>query len=464
MKTTDSQVVFPAIVVTAGTLLLTAAGIASAAVYETPAALFLPVLILVTILAARHFLPSPIPVLAGFLLIIVNLDFLKITGKLTVDVGLSALLMWGLLIRGKLSGGIWGQRGVEKAYSVYLVVTLLAVLCSVSVPASMKRWSRDVEYFLLLGLLLHYGLTERDRSLLIKTVVLSSIAPCVIGLIGLKFHVPALLGAQAPVAEGIRVTRIESTLSHPVTLSLYIMVVSILTLSLFLDKKHFSRWITGPLFILQLIVLYYSYGRTGQVGFIAALAALFWVRGQQKVVFVGLPVGMAGLMLAIPEFWSRWKLVISEGGENSFLWRVGLWGYALRLFPERPLLGSGPGTFIDYVSYDKGYAAHQAWVGLLIETGILGTLAFLVLLIVLGRALWRVQPPHGGRPDSLLAAARAVFVGAVASSLAGGVFGLPSVTVYWWVLMALALGSSAHRGTPKVSSATAGGCGPSRER
>ncbi len=81
--------------------------------------------------------------------------------------------------------------------------------------------------------------------------------------------------------------------------------------------------------------------------------------------------------------------------DASNLERLNRWASAWRMFEERPLLGWGPGTYMfNYASFQKhsettiistnyGDAgnAHSEYVGPLCESGVLGMLSFILILI-----------------------------------------------------------------------------------
>ena len=82
--------------------------------------------------------------------------------------------------------------------------------------------------------------------------------------------------------------------------------------------------------------------------------------------------------------------------DDSNLERLNRWDCAFEMFKERPLLGFGPGTYaFTYASYqrpenltlistnfgDQGNA-HSEFLGPLAEQGVLGSLTFIILLIV----------------------------------------------------------------------------------
>jgi O-antigen ligase len=420
---------------------LCAAAVVLTAVLCSPLPLFLPAAAIATLLLGHGVLTAPVQILTLFLLVIVNFDFVKFGGsKLTLDVAVSSALLWALLVRALLEGRRLFTTAAEWAYVAFLGVTLISTAAGVSPLASLKRWGRDLEQLVVFSYLLALPLALRDRKRLVGAVLLSSIFPCVIGLAGMIFHVPALLGAPTPIGGDEWAERIAATLSHPVTFSIYLALVATMTLSFLWDGRWFPRRWLAPLLALQLATLYLTYGRTGWGAFLVAAVALVWLRGRARLFWIGVPLAAIGLWLALPSFFGRWSTALEVSRENSFLWRIGLWTFALRRFPEHPVFGSGPGTFMEYISYYKtGVASHQTWVGLLIETGAVGTLAFIVLLFATGRAIVRSRRAALPDHDPLSEGVLAVLIGFLAGSFGAYLFALPSAIIYFWVLAALAL-------------------------
>jgi O-antigen ligase len=400
--------------------------------------LFAPALALALAWAALCLLNDPVQVLCWFLIIVVNLDFFRIRHTaLTADILTSSLLLYAVMVRLGLSGGFALRGKVEKMYLAYIAITFISVVLSVDVPLSIKNWGRDLEYLFLFIFLSTLPITENDRLRITTAISLSSIIPCFLGLIGMVFGIEAFYGQTTPVAGGPAVHRIVGTLSHPVVFAVYLALVATITLGLILTQKQ-SRTLLVPVFILQLIVLYLTYGRTGWFQFLVSLAVLLWILGRRKILFLGLPMLVVGLVTTLPTLLARLQNAF-QPENSSLIWRFGLWIYALKRFPERPIFGSGQDTFLSYIHYGKGFDPHHTWIGLLIETGIVGTLAFLLLVIVVGRELRRKRQEPDAKHDYLVPGVSAVFVGIIVSSLAGDTFDLPVVVLYFWVLLALAL-------------------------
>jgi O-antigen ligase len=396
---------------------------------------FLPAALLALLLLATRSLRRPAEVLAIYLVVVVNLDFFKIAGStITADVIVSALLTWVLLVRMLLARQPLVRGAVSRFYAVFLAATLVSVALSVAPLESFKRWGRDFEYLVLFAFLLSEPMTERERRNLAGAVILSALVPCFVGLLSLVVDLSGVLRLHYLDPQLTHI-RVAAHLSHPVTLSLFLLVTATVTLAHLLSNRRFPRfWLTAAL-ALQVLVIVLTFARTGWIGFLFAVLALFWLRGERWLLWVVTPLTVVGLLLVVPSLQQRMESALVVNRENSLLWRFGLWAHALSLFPQRPIFGSGPGTFIEYVAYSEGFAAHQTWLGLLIETGVAGLLAF----VALTRALWRRRRAPGERVDPLVDAAIASLVGLLVASFTAGAFGLPAVMIYFWALAALAL-------------------------
>jgi O-antigen ligase len=419
--------------------------------FGSPVLFFLPAALFAIPILGRRLLSNPVPVLFLFLLFIVNLDFFRLGEpggvRLTVDILTSLALLYALMVRLGLERRRFLQSGVEKAYLAYVLVTFISVLASVNIVFSFKNWVRDLEYLFLFYLITGLGASLRDRKRLVAAILLSSLVPCFTALLGQIFKIPAFYGLESPVGGGETVFRVQGTLGHPGILGHYLSMVAILALGLIIDGRWYPRRFLVPLFSFIVSILYLSYSRTGWVEFMVGVPVLFWIMGHRRTLLRVLPLVVVGIPLFLPTFLARWQNAILSAENNSFLWRVGLWLFAIAKFPERPILGSGPDTFNEYISYSYGFNAHNTWLNLLIEQGIVGFVVFTVLMIVVARTLYRKMVLSGPERDPLLAGTFAIWVSFMAGAWAGLPFELPVVTVYFWTLVALAVGTRVQNDT-----------------
>jgi O-antigen ligase len=89
------------------------------------------------------------------------------------------------------------------------------------------------------------------------------------------------------------------------------------------------------------------------------------------------------------------KSITNIASDASNLERLNRWSSALKMFKEKPFLGFGPGTYMfQYAPYQMSYEktiistnygdggnAHSEYIGALVESGILGSLTFIIILI-----------------------------------------------------------------------------------
>jgi len=88
------------------------------------------------------------------------------------------------------------------------------------------------------------------------------------------------------------------------------------------------------------------------------------------------------------EIQARYSLHGLMGGDNQGAYRLIIWGHAMRLFFYSPFAGIGVGSFAtSMVSGFRYVGAHNMFLLVLIETGIIGLLLFLAFLFSLLRQL-----------------------------------------------------------------------------
>jgi putative inorganic carbon (HCO3(-)) transporter len=399
------------------------------------------------ILLGHQLFRNPILVLCLFLVVAVNLDFFRFGDILSADILTSSFLMYLLMVRLGLQRQKLFTTPLERIYAVYLLATIISVLLSINPVLSIKNWFRDFEYLLLITFIFALEPTEGQKRTIVGAVLLASIIPCVVGLAGIIFGIDRFYGNIAPLETGQMVLRVQSTLTHPATFAQFLFTMSILTLAMILDGRWFRKAYLVPLFLVQIYLLYLGYSRVMWGEFLIGLCILLWLFRHRRFLFLGLPASILTLVFLVPTFLSRWSTAVEQSKENSLLIRLAIWLKALSLVPKRPIFGSGPDTFVDYVGF-RQYGAHNTWVNMLVETGVVGLVLYVAVIVAVWRALLvRVRTASGQRPDVLVAAVYAIFVPYFIASWFTAAFEVPQVNVYFWTLLPLALFQPASRVT-----------------
>ncbi len=180
--------------------------------------------------------------------------------------------------------------------------------------------------------------------------------------------------------------------------------------------KHVSRkhkmWMFVSLIIL-LTGIVFSYTRAAWIGVVGALGIYFvmLLRIKFKLVFL-IGTVLIGLFFAFQteiiimleqnnqdssdNFSEQIQSMSNISTDASNLERINRWNSAIRMFQDKPIFGFGPATYMfQYAPYQFSYEktiistnsgdggnAHSEYLGPLAESGVLGALSFILIIIL----------------------------------------------------------------------------------
>ena len=169
------------------------------------------------------------------------------------------------------------------------------------------------------------------------------------------------------------------------------------------ERRPWARWSLGATMALLAVGLVATESRGGVIAAaVVAVLAPFFLPGRrvQATVFVAFAVSVAAAwMVASPGAWSRISSLSDQGNGRSDIWRV-----ALRMTADHPVGGVGlgdfrvragdyvrrPGTlrFVELIA-ERPHEAHNTYLEILAETGVVGLALFLSIALGALRAAWR---------------------------------------------------------------------------
>jgi O-antigen ligase len=175
------------------------------------------------------------------------------------------------------------------------------------------------------------------------------------------------------------------------------------TVSIFLTTDRY-RYLLGLLLFLFATASFAAYSRVGTVTFFLALGFVVLVMGTQRDLRkrVGVLVAVVAIAFSAVHFHANleeasqhdegYTLDVEEYGWSQ---RFSMWRAGFEIFQERPVLGTGPGTYkIHYPRYRSseelrnfGNFVHNDYIQFLAEGGPLLLLFLLALVAVLARSL-----------------------------------------------------------------------------
>lgn len=225
-------------------------------------------------------------------------------------------------------------------------------------------------------------------------------------------------------------------------------VASVLAAGLLLAGPARPRWLPAAL-ALTLAALVATFSRASWLGLLAGLLTLL-ATGRPRARLRLLAAG-AVVVLAAAALLPRWpaldqevrSIASVEANRNRLL----LWRAAAEMVADHPLLGLGFGTFpLAYPAYKSPQAreraanfAHNIFLNVAAETGVLGLAAFAVLVAIALRSAWRRwrQAPAVSEARGLAAAVLAGLVAFLSIQLFEGTVMFAHLTVGLFVLLAL---------------------------
>lgn len=168
-------------------------------------------------------------------------------------------------------------------------------------------------------------------------------------------------------------------------------------------KKQWMQTAALAGIVLLLAGLAATVSRTSVLLLLIALVLLTIERTpllRERIVEFGIALAAAALLLIPPEYWRIVSGILTSifHGHDSVGFRYMQWDAGLAMWADHPLRGVGIGQFENYSVYygtnfipfyGLRWSAHNTYVTLLAETGIVGLVLFLAVVLGALRGLWK---------------------------------------------------------------------------
>jgi O-antigen ligase len=221
-----------------------------------------------------------------------------------------------------------------------------------------------------------------------------------------------------------------------------------------LERGHRLKWRLAGVLAFLLLVLLSTLSRSGLLGLgVGVLVLALPYRRFARTRALLAPLGGLALVLAVVVL-TRWHFFstvirsrVQTGGRSTSL-HFAVYDFIPKILHVHPLLGLGLNTFSVYYEFVTGktnWGPHSFWVAVVVESGLVGLLAWIVFLRYLflrlkagrrlGRMLDRARDPLGARIRPLAWGMTAVLVGTIAANF----FYLTMQFYYFYVFATFAL-------------------------
>ena len=256
----------------------------------------------------------------------------------------------------------------------YFSLLFLSIFYSIDGLNSIIEFIRIISIFLLYFLAYKLIEDKKDFYLLLKVILISYIFPALVAII-------QLIGGWGLPDDFGGFERIYGTFVHPNPFAFYTFFILAITLSLLLAKKQ-------NLYILPVAITTFLLIATYTRSAIACLfifILFFGIFKYRKLLLIGI-VFFISLYFFSDIFRERLWELISLDPYGSIVWRFRLWIDILPISLWQPWLGHGLGTFPNIVEYYRGFSwgsldAHNDYLKIFVENGIIGLLSYLAIII-----------------------------------------------------------------------------------
>jgi len=272
----------------------------------------------------------------------------------------------------------------------YILATFLSVIFSSNFALSLKNFgTKTMEYIMLYFIVAEF---ISDRRRLKNTVIVMLVSAAMIGADGIFQY---FFGFDFLRLNFLEATRITASFHMPGDLAGYLAPTLCLVLSLcFLKLKKSLKYSLRIESVILLGLVLITLSRGAWLGLIAAICFLGLLENRKilyvtVVILLFLGIIMPHLVKTPANIFERAKS-ISILSNSSNLDRRVIWQAAMQMIKDKPLFGHGLSTFMgNFARYGKEYYylrhgiipyAHNCYLQMAAETGIVGLVSFLTLI------------------------------------------------------------------------------------
>lgn len=200
--------------------------------------------------------------------------------------------------------------------------------------------------------------------------------------------------------------------------------------------KNSSDWVRFIIIILTLVYVFaliFSYTRAAWLSLIVAICVWLAIRFKIRLWYIAMTIAI--LILLFISFQTRIMIALEQNEQDSSadlaehiksianittdasnMERINRWKCAFRMFSEKPIFGWGPGTYMfKYAPFQRSYDrtiistnaanlgnAHSEYIGPLAESGVIGTLSFIFIIVVVAITVFRLYKNLHGKENRII--------------------------------------------------------------
>lgn len=305
----------------------------------------------------------------------------------------SGLLVIGLLFA-KKDRIVFGK--AQFWYLGFLTLSLLSALFAIMRGIDGTLLISGWLLFLQFGLAIFIAQSIKEKRRILKGLVFVSVPLSIVGIYQFVFHIKTSALWLSSFERGID-TRAFAFFGSPNVLGILLSIMAILTLGFYLkERKIYYLAIT----FLDILAVGLTFSRSAWLGLTVGVLIIILVYKPKLLLFS--PVVF--LLLLFPQVRERITAALSGQYLTDSALDGRIWSYinGIHIFKQYPFLGAGPGSYggqlaaqsaspVYLQSIQNGYTAlyftDNQYLEILVQNGVLGTIAFLGFIICVFVAL-----------------------------------------------------------------------------
>ncbi|PLZ89023.1 putative bicarbonate transporter, IctB family [Fischerella thermalis CCMEE 5194] len=355
---------------------------------------------------------------------------------------------------------------------LYWGVCVVATALSPEKKAALEGLINFTLYLVFFALCARILKSPRIRAFLLVLYLHVSLVVSIYGVRQKFFGAAQLATWVDPESPLSKNTRVYSYLGNPNLLAGYLLPAVILSfVAVFAWRGWLRKGLAITMLVVNLACFRFADSRGGFIGLAIALVAIvlllrywyadylprFW-RIWLVPILLGCFVAFFAIMFGVSEtFRLRITSIFAGRDDSSNNFRINVWTAVFRMIQDYPIFGIGPGHDVFNQIYPlyqlpryNALSAYSVLLEVAVETGIVGLVSFVWLLVVIFNTAW-LQLQRFRQLNSVdglwLIGAIAALVGMLGHGFVDTVWYRPVVNSIWWLLVALV----ASYWTPVVS-------------
>lgn len=359
------------------------------------------------------------------------------------------LMLWGFIFLRRFK--LWTVPALVP-FAVVFVAAIVSVIVR-QVPSTIGIYAlrvllQPIMYYFI-GFL--YPKNKRWVQWAMAVFLMAATLLALHGLFQYLTHAPMPVGWVDPSEQGTISTRAYSIIGNPNGLGAFLLMGSLISLSLAMRKglQRSQRWVAGVICLINLAGVGVTFSRGAWLGLVAGIIVLLLISYRRYLIAL-LAVGVLGWFVAPSAFTNRILFAFSSNyvQKSQQFGRIFAWRVAWDYFKQHPFFGLGLGTFGGTVAIH--FSLTVLWVDnfylqMLAEGGLFLLIAFLWLLLSVGKGL--VKGFLTSTDPYIIALATGTFGALVAvciANLTAGVWETLSVGAIFWLLAGMVTSAALH--------------------